>query len=74
MMRTNIWANEDWEVADDGMTALGSVEYFIPRHKLCDLRPGKEAKGVASWPLQFAEKSWADLGRSWRLTGTHWST
>jgi hypothetical protein len=60
-MRTRIWANDHWEVADDGMTALGPVNCFIPLDRLCELRPGKEAKGVASWPLQIAEKSWADL-------------
>jgi hypothetical protein len=56
-----IWANDHWEVADDGMAALGPVEYFIPLDRLCELRPGKEARGVASWPLQIAEKSWAEL-------------
>jgi hypothetical protein len=61
MMRTRIWANDDWEVTDDGMAALGPVDYFIPLDRLCELRPSKEARGVASWPLQIAEKSWADL-------------
>jgi hypothetical protein len=56
-----LWANDHWEVADDGMTALGPVDCFIPLNRLCELRPGKEARGVASWPLQIAEKSWPDL-------------
>lgn len=60
-MRNRIWANDDWEITDEGMSSLGPVEYFIPLDTLCELRPGKEAKGVASWPLQIAEKSWADL-------------
>jgi hypothetical protein len=60
-VRNRIWANDDWEITDVGMSSLGPVEYFIPLDTLCELRPGKEAKGVASWPLQIAEKSWADL-------------
>jgi hypothetical protein len=60
-MRTKIWANEHWEVVDDGIAALGPVDYYIPLDKLCEQRSGKEARGVASWPLQIAEKSWADL-------------
>ena len=60
-MRNRIWANDDWEITDEGMSSLGPVEYFIPLDTLCELRPGKEAKEVASWPLQIAEKSWADL-------------
>lgn len=60
-MANRIWANNHWEVAADGMAFLGPVDYFIPRNRLCELRPGKEANGVASWPLQIADKSWADL-------------
>jgi hypothetical protein len=57
-----LWANTHWEVADDGLASLGDVEYFIPRDRLCELRPGEEANGVVSWPLQIAAKNWADLG------------
>jgi hypothetical protein len=60
-MPIRIWANADWEVANDGMASIGSVEYFIARNRLCELRPGRENRGVASWPLQIADKSWADV-------------
>jgi hypothetical protein len=58
-MPTRMWANDDWEVADDGLAFLGPVDYFIARDRLCELRPGREAEGVATWPLQIADKSWA---------------
>jgi hypothetical protein len=60
-MPTRIWANDDWEVADDGLAFLGPVEFFIAMDRLCELRPGRQAEGVASWPLQIADKSWARL-------------
>jgi hypothetical protein len=60
-MPTRIWANNDWEVADGGMASLGPVEYFIPRNRLCELLHGREAEGVAMWPLQIADKSWAEI-------------
>jgi hypothetical protein len=49
------------EVADDGLVSLGAVEYFIPRNRLCELRHRREAEGIASWPLQVADKSWAEI-------------
>jgi hypothetical protein len=60
-MANRLWANTDWEVADDGLVALGAVDYFIARHRLCELRPGRQGKGVASWPLQMADKSWVRI-------------
>jgi hypothetical protein len=60
-MPRRIWANSHWEVAEDGMASLGSVDYFIPRHRLCELHPGREVQGVAMWPLQIADKSWAKI-------------
>jgi hypothetical protein len=60
-MPTRIWANNHWQVADDGLASLGPVEYFIPRSRLCELRHRREAEGIASWPLQVAEKSWAEI-------------
>ena len=60
-MPTRMWANDDWEVADDGLAFLGPVDYFIARDRLCELRPGREAEGVATWPLQIADKSWAKI-------------
>lgn len=60
-MANRIWANTRWEVADDGLSSLGPVEYFIPRNRLCELRHRREAEGIASWPLQIAEKSWAEI-------------
>jgi hypothetical protein len=60
-MPNRIWANNNWEVADDGLASLGLVEYFIPRNRLCELRHGREAEGVAMWPLQMADKSWVRI-------------
>jgi hypothetical protein len=60
-MPSRLWANNQWEVATDGIAALGDVDYFIARDRLCELRPGRQHLGVASWPLQIADKPWADL-------------
>jgi hypothetical protein len=60
-MPNRMWANTDWEVADDGLASLGTVDYFIARHRLCELRPGRQKEGVASWPLQMADKSWVRI-------------
>jgi hypothetical protein len=37
------------------------VNYFIARHRLCELRPGRQKEGLASWPLQMADKSWVRI-------------
>jgi hypothetical protein len=60
-MQTRIWANNDWEVANDGLASLGPVEYFIPRNRLCELRHGREAERVAMWPMHMADKSWVRI-------------
>ena len=60
-MASRIWANAEWEVADDGLASLGDVEYFIPKNRLCELRPGRQAQGIASWPLQMADKTWVKI-------------
>jgi hypothetical protein len=60
-MANRLWANNHWEVADDGMASLGPVDYFIARDRLCELRSGRETAGIASWPLQMADKSWAPI-------------
>jgi hypothetical protein len=60
-MPKRIWANNDWEVADDGLASLDAVDYFIERHRLCELRPGRQKEGIASWPLQMADKSWVKI-------------
>lgn len=60
-MPTRIWANDDWEVADDGLASIGTVDYFIARNRLCELRPGRQQEAVASWPLQMADKSWVRI-------------
>jgi hypothetical protein len=60
-MPTRIWSNVDWEVAEDGLASLGTVGYFIPKNGLCELRQTREAEGVATWPLQMADKSWAKI-------------
>jgi hypothetical protein len=58
MSKKRIWANTDWEVAEDGMATLSRpVEYFIPRNRLCELRSGMQARGIAMWPLHIAAKS-----------------
>jgi hypothetical protein len=60
-MATRIWANADWEVADDGLASRGPVKYFIPTSRLCELRSRKGVEGLASWPLQMADKSWVQI-------------
>jgi hypothetical protein len=60
-MANRLWANNHWEVADDGLASLGTVDYFIPRHRLCELRDGLQNRGIAMWPLQIAVKSWAPI-------------
>jgi hypothetical protein len=60
-MANRIWADAQWEVADDGLASLGPVEYFIPKDRLCELRHRREAERIASWPLQMAEKSWVEI-------------
>jgi hypothetical protein len=55
------WANAAWEVADDGLASLGDVDYFIPEERLCELRPGRQEEGIATWPLQMAAKSWVQV-------------
>jgi hypothetical protein len=60
-MPNRIWANADWEVADDGLASLDAVDQFIPRDRLCELRQGRETEGIASWPLQMADKSWVRI-------------
>jgi hypothetical protein len=53
-MPTRIWANADWEIADDGLASLGDVDYFIPKNRLCELRHGRQTEGIAMWPCKFA--------------------
>jgi hypothetical protein len=60
-VKKQIWANAEWEVADDGLASLGDVDQFIPRDRLCELRSGRENEGIASWPLNMADKSWVKI-------------
>jgi hypothetical protein len=41
-MPARIWADEGWEVDDDGLV-VGTVDYFKMRHRLCQLRPKGES-------------------------------
>ena len=50
-------ANRQWVVTPDGLVCH-QPEYFIPKAQLAETRDGGP---LAMWPLQMAEKSWADL-------------
>jgi hypothetical protein len=60
-MTNRLWANSHWEVADDGVASITTVEYFIPRHRLCELHDRYRGRCIAMWPIQIAEKSWAPI-------------
>jgi hypothetical protein len=56
MSKRRLWANNHWEVAEDGVASLDPQEYFIPKDHLCRLRWNMEASGIADFPLHIADK------------------
>ena len=63
MSGKKLWANDQWAVTKYGIEALGRTTYVIPKERLCKLRHGKEAEGIADWPAHMADKTWVNLKR-----------
>lgn len=55
-----IWQNRDWVVRAAGMACRHQL-YQITVDQLTEIRKADGNDAVAMWPLQLAEKSWADI-------------
>ena len=55
-----IWANRDWAVTDDGLESrVPTVEYLIPKERLCELFPG--TANISMWPAHMVQKCWVNF-------------
>ncbi len=59
-----LWQNEQWAVMHDGVQSTASGdEYFIPISRLGERLWADKKIGL--WPVQIAQKTWADLDLFW---------
>lgn len=59
-----IWRNAQWAVTEDGLCSVASGdEYFISKSHLDERLPN--GGNIGLWPVQIAQKTWADLDLFW---------